>query len=252
MSVRWSLLVVALSLSCLPACTVLRYPKHWDGGAPYPSRRPPTAQTPARPGGAPTEAEPPPAAPAFVDTEIDALLDFARSLVGSHDPLTVNDRNFPSDCSGFVCAVYYGVGEDLLPRDYAPDGPVASGTEIIFRHLQEEGGRIFSKDPAPGDLVFFDNTWDRDGNGQIDDLFTHVGIVEQLLPDGTLEILHLANSGIGRIHMNLERPDEYRDEKTGEILNHKLRRRSRSDPPDAPYLTSQLFRAFGRLPSGAH
>lgn len=158
----------------------------------------------------------------------------------------VEDRRFPFDCSGFVSALYYQVGIDLFDYGEAPEeDETGSGTEIIYRRLARSG-EVFSRDPLPGDLVFFDNTWDRDGDGQLNDAFTHIAVVERVRPSGTVELLHLGSSGIGRIHINLDRPGDYRDDKSGEILNHKLRRKASGDTDQTPTLTGQLFRAFGR------
>lgn len=230
---RWPLVMLLL---CLPACTVLRYPKKWDPG-PLPgvaAPPPPGTQVPGRP------------SYEFTPGDTESMLEFARSLIGSRGPLVVGERRFPFDCSGYVSAVYYHMGEDLMALELPPSEGNISGTEIIYLQMLERG-RIFKKHPRPGDLVFFDNTWDRDGDGELNDPFTHIGVVHQVLPDDTVEILHLGNSGIAYLRMNLKREDEARDAATGEVLNDQLRRRSSRDGNDIPYLSAQLFRAFGRL-----
>lgn len=242
--------LLLLAAGGLSACTVLEYPRKWPDAPLIPRQGPgvpledtaPELPAIRRPSPAPsrpsrqTETSP---------EEVEAVLEMARNLVGARGPLVVDERRFPYDCSGFVCALYYQVGMELLVTAEEDTASGMSGTEIIYRKLQREN-RLFSKDPSPGDLVFFDDTWDKNGDGQLNDPFTHIGVVEQVGTDQTLVLLHLGNSGIGRLRMNLTRPHEQKDTQTGTILNDLLRRRTRQDGDGTPYLTAELFRAFGR------
>ncbi len=228
---RAALVGVALLLS---ACHVLHYPRHWTPEG-FPTG-PGSETQPSAP-----QAEPPPAAEP--KTQAQVAVAYARAHLGARAPLKARGRVFRYDCSGFVRAAYYQAGIDLFENKAVRQG--MSGTEIIYHHALETGG-VFSHAPQPGDLVFFDNTYDRNRNGRLDDKFTHVGLVEEVAPKGTVTIIHLGNAGVGRIHMTLSRPKVYRDPKTGEILNHKLRRQRNSDPARTRYLASQLFRAYGR------
>lgn len=248
-----TLLLPVLLPTMMVGCTVIQYPRRWAEAPAIPRITAETAPAPAAPLPEPpakTTSKPVAKAPPRVippsSDEIEGLLETGRNWVGTRGPLVVEDRRFPFDCSGFVCALYYQMGIDLFEFGEAPDDDeTGSGTEIIYRRLSRSG-QVFSKDPLPGDLVFFDNTWDRDGDGQFNDTFTHIAVVERIRPSGTVEMLHLGSTGIGRIHLNIERSSEYRDEKTGEILNHKLRRKASGDTDQTPSLTGQLFRAFGR------
>ena len=49
-----------------------------------------------------------------------------------------------------------------------------------------------------GDLVFFDNTWDADGDGVDNDPFTHVGVVEKVESDGTIVFISRVSEAIKR------------------------------------------------------
>lgn len=241
-----------LSLLASTSCTVLKYPRSWPDAPPIPM----AGDTAPVPGKGMAKPHPPartrePNKPEPVEPrptsarEVEAVLEAARRLVGTRGPLLVEDRQFPYDCSGYVCAVFYQVGEELMILEEGLPLAGMSGTEIIFRRLAS-ANRIFSRDPQPGDLVFFDDTWDRNGDGELNDPFSHIAVVEESFSDGTVVMLHLGNAGIGRLRMNLDRPTEYKDERTGEVLNDKLRRLTRKDPDATPYLTGQLFRAFGR------
>lgn len=233
-----------LLLLCLPACTVLKYPRTWDGG-PLPGSSVTSDVTSDGTSEVPGEQEREPET-LRAPEDMRAMLQFARALVGTRGPLRVGIRSFPFDCSGYVAAVYALVDAELMTLEPDDQETGLTGTEIIYRRTHAQG-RLFKRHPRPGDLVFFDNTWDRDSDGRLNDALTHIGLVDRIRRDGTLEILHLGNTGIGHLRMNLKRRGEARDEETGEVLNDPLRRRTSSDEADTPYLSAQLFRAFGRL-----
>ena len=92
----------------------------------------------------------------------------------------------------------------------------------------------------PGDLAFFHNSWDRNGNKLRDDRFTHVALVERVADDGTIRLLHFASGKVKRDVMNLRHKNTARDPDTGETLNSYLRRGG------GKVLTGQLFFRFGR------
>ena len=120
-------------------------------------------------------------------------------------------------------------------------------TASIFRLIQSSG-QLYH-DPflvLPGDLIFWDNTYDRNRNGRLDDPLTHVAIAERVDADGTIHYLHRGSRGVTVGYLNLARPEQQRDE-TGKPVNSGIRQRRPGDPPDARYLASQLFVAFGRF-----
>jgi hypothetical protein len=99
--------------------------------------------------------------------------------------------------------------------------------------------------PAPGDLVFFDDTWDRNGNGRRDDPLTHLGVVEWVDPEGTVTFLHRGGRGVARGHLDLGWSERARAA-DGRELNTALRVR-KGPGDDAPALAGQLFVGFGRI-----
>ena len=85
-----------------------------------------------------------------------------------------------------------------------------------------------------------------------DDPLTHVGVVEEIEPDGTVQILHRANRGIVRDPMNLLRPHQTTSDGKRPI-NAILRPKGRRDPAATPHLLSELWAGFGTVaasPSG--
>jgi hypothetical protein len=156
---------------------------------------------------------------------------------------SVSGRSYRRDCSGFVMATLSLAGVDLrasLPKRAPGEG----GVSLLYRMARERGLLHRNRVPDVGDLVFFDDTHDRDKDGRADDPLTHVGLVERVEPDGTITFIHRVRRGTLRYRMNLFRPDERRDPKTGKVLNHYLRLGA---SPDGRRLTGQLFHAFATV-----
>lgn len=155
----------------------------------------------------------------------------------------VSGRAYRRDCSGFVMATLALAGVDLhsqLPARVPGEG----GVSLLFRMARQRGLLHHNRVPDIGDLVFFDDTHDRDKDGRADDPLTHVGLVERVDPDGTITFVHRVRRGVLRYKMNLFHPDVRRDPKTGKVLNHHLRLGA---SPDGRRLTGQLFHAFASV-----
>jgi probable lipoprotein NlpC len=161
-------------------------------------------------------------------------------------PFLVGGERFNPDCTGFVEAVYAaeGIPLRLLAQRAAP--AESSGVAAIWAAAGRYGSRWRGGEwPAPGDLIFFDDTWDRNGNGALDDPFTHLGMVEWVDEQGTVTFLHRAGAGVVRGHLTLTRPAAMRAP-DGAELNAPLRVRVSKDDR-APALAGELFVGFGRI-----
>lgn len=145
--------------------------------------------------------------------------------------LTCNGKNYRYDCSGFVNVSYARAGYDLGLLNTAALYDLAKEEDLYHRRRR----------PLVGDVVFFDNTYDRNGNGKLDDPLSHVAIVESIDEDGTITLIHKGSSkGVVRIVMNLEHPEEARSPE-GKVWNSHLRGKSSKDPRGTEYLTGQLW-----------
>jgi cell wall-associated NlpC family hydrolase len=162
----------------------------------------------------------------------------ALEQVGHSRP-EMNGVAYRDDCTGLVSAVYAAIGMRL-----------EGSTPALFEKAQAEGVLHKRRRPYPGDVVFFDDTWDRNRNRKFDDPLTHVGIVVAVGDDGTISLVHNGNSGIHVLMMNLEKPD-LRVGAGGQRLNDYVRVKKKGDPSEARYLTGQLwsgFASFWKLP----
>jgi peptidoglycan DL-endopeptidase CwlO len=149
-------------------------------------------------------------------------------------------RGFRDDCSGYVEAVFARVGIPLR------------GSTAMFYELAEEAGALHRrKTPRPGDLAFFDDTYDRNHNGKLDDSLSHVAVVLEVEADGTILLGHGGTSqGRTTLRMNLHHP-EVREADGGLVMNDWLRVRRDDDPKQARYLAGELWRAFATLSAEA-
>jgi hypothetical protein len=163
---------------------------------------------------------------AFVDAVVDA----------AHHYLTGDLDGFRDDCSGFAAAVYTRAG-----------APIEGGARHLYETLSERGWVHHRKHPELGDLVFFDDTYDANRDGKVNDPLTHVAVVVDLATDGTITMAH-GGTGVGRTTtwMNLEHPSE-RKGPNDERWNNYLRRAKDSDPKGTKYLTGELWAGFATL-----
>lgn len=169
----------------------------------------------------------------------------AASLVGHSGPFEIGPQRFAADCTGFIEAVYEAEGIPLraLMRAAAPEE--RSGVAAAYRAMRTYGA-VFGRRgewPAPGDLVFWHDTYDRNRNGRTDDRLTHVGIVEYVV-DGTVVFVHRGSKGVARGAMNRARPGERSAD--GVLLNSAIRSKH-ARPRTVPVLAGELFAAYGRL-----
>lgn len=162
------------------------------------------------------------------------VADTACSLIGAR-AVVVSGVRYRFDCSGFVEASLAGAG--LVFEGSAAD---------LFATARARGVLHRRHRPEVGDVAFFDDTYDKDGDGRFDDPLTHVGVVTKVGADGTLELVHLGNSGITTLAMNLRQPDVHIDD-AGRLLNDYLRAPSSKDGPRVHHLSGELWAAFGSL-----
>lgn len=101
---------------------------------------------------------------------IDGILNEAETYLGTPYRYGGMTRN-GIDCSAFVLSVFGAAAGMSLPRVAAAQA--------------EEGEAVEKEDLQKGDLVFFSH-----GKGKI----SHVGIVEEVTPDGEVKFIHASTS----------------------------------------------------------
>ena len=138
-----------------------------------------------------------------------------------------------SDCSGLVMTVLHDVGV-----------PIKGSARTYWADAVRDQ-RVREGEPAVGDLVFFDKTYDANRNGLVDDELTHMAIVTAIDADGTVRMVHWGSGWTSRLLLNTRHPNQTRH--NGKIINSFLRARHYG-PKRGQRLASQLLRGFARPP----
>lgn len=184
-----------------------------------------------------------------VPPSIQEVLDSAWTLLGKApgSKVSVEGRTFRLDCIGTVAAIYQGAGIDLF-SDLDPSVR-SGGVRTLYSLLESHDALHRHRLPEPGDVVFWQHTYDANGDGAAgNDGITHTGIVVKVDKDGTVHYLH-ENYYLGVVveRMNLYRPSVHKDPETGKLLNSPMYDGSWYGNPDNPekWLAGDLWLAFG-------
>ncbi|TVR94276.1 MAG: CHAP domain-containing protein [Spirochaetaceae bacterium] len=183
-----------------------------------------------------------------------AIVAAGYDLVGARR-LKIEGRVYPLDCSGTILAVYHHAGMDLQSAFAQYSG---NGVSRLYRMAADKGllastGEQPGRYPAPGDIIFWDNTYDRSRSGRWDDPLTHAAIVLEVYENGAIEYLHYHYTrGIVIEHMNLLEPEVHTTSTAAGtvVVNSPMRmRRDRYIQPES-WLASHLYRDAGALYRG--
>jgi NlpC/P60 family len=166
----------------------------------------------------------------------------ARDFLGRRN-LTVGEQTYRLDCSGTVCAIF-AQADCKLTIDVADN---RGATASIYASLKQRD-LLLTENPRPGDMVFFDNTYDRNRNGQLDDELSHIGIITEVDDHGNIDFVHYGSGEIKENRLNYRLVHMHKN-KAGELRNDFIRAKKSSDPTGTHYLAGQLLRGFGRRPN---
>jgi len=175
------------------------------------------------------------------------VVESARSLLGQKPDakVMVRGRPFILDCIGTVSAAWWGAGFDIQQ-----DFPKFSGNGVnrLYKSLNNWGSLHELKDPKPGDIIFWENTYDRNEDGKLgNDGLTHAGLVMEVDSDGTVHYLHESVSrGVVISYFNLLHPNQPKSP-NGKIWNSPMFLGSNYDKKTNPphWLSGDLWAGFG-------
>jgi len=218
---------------------------------------PPIRRPAASPGTNPQGAAPPRASyPAYrtpdqlaaaPTADEQAVVASANALVGMAPEahVVVNGRGFVLDCIGTVSAIFWGMNVDVR-KDFARYA--GDGVSRLYQSLRARDVLHHDLIPRPGDVIFWNDTWDANADGRLDDdPLTHAGVVMAVDPDGTIHYVHEhVVKGVTVEVMNLQFPRDYYGPQ-GRIINNAMALNSgisRQDNP-AHWTSGDLWDSFG-------
>jgi len=171
------------------------------------------------------------------------LAEGGRYVLGREE-LVIRGKRFNMDCTGTVLAIYYYAGIDLA-RDFGKYS--GNGVARLYKSLEAEDLLYETRIPVTGDIIFWDNTYDRNDDGRWNDPLTHVGMVMSESEKGEIVYVHLNyRRGIILEQMNLRQPDTYQKLVKGQmrIVNSPLRMKQPGKVHPNNWLSGQLYRIF--------
>ncbi len=152
--------------------------------------------------------------------------------------LTINGHRFRMDCSGVIRAIYFKAGIDLA-KDF--NKYKGGGTQRIHETLRVKGLIYRPTVPVPGDILFWDNTYDANHNGRSDDMLSHIGMVvsSDKKSGNIVYVHHHEKKGIVFEKMNLLHPND-------PSYNAIMRSQRARKLPGNKYLASHLYKDAGK------
>lgn len=165
------------------------------------------------------------------------LVDAANWAKG-RNYLTINGHRFKMDCSGVIRAIYFKAGIDLAQDFNKYKG---GGTMRIHETLRSRGLIYRPTVPVPGDILFWDNTYDANHNGRSDDMLSHIGMVvySDKKSGNITYVHHHEKKGIVFEKMNLLHPND-------PSYNAVMRSQRARKLPGNKYLASHLYKDAGK------
>jgi hypothetical protein len=155
--------------------------------------------------------------------------------------LTIKGKDFAPDCTGTVLAAYWGAGINPVKFFHLYQG---NGVKRLADMGDDYDLTYVDQMPNPGDIIIWDDTYDKNEDGKWGDPYTHAGIVIDVAENGQISYMHYNYvKGVVIEKMNLKYPDTYQAA-DGTLLNSPMRMRAhRYIKPDA-WLASHLVRGF--------
>jgi hypothetical protein len=195
---------------------------------------------------APLRMRPQPVNPAARGSEATRrkLAEGGQYVLGKQE-LIIRGKRFNMDCTGTVLAIYYYAGIDLA-RDF--NKHTGNGVTRLYKSLEAQELLYDTRFPVTGDIIFWDNTYDRNEDGRWNDPLTHVGMVMNVSANGDVEYVHLNyRRGIIIENMNLREPEIHQRMEKGQmrIINSPMRMKQAGKEHPDNWLSGQLFKIFG-------
>ncbi len=170
------------------------------------------------------------------------LLQNIDGTIGAKNFPKVNGIFFNGDCSGFIAYLFHLTGLNF--RDLYGEG--SNGVTAIWNGLSDMGYILEHGELQAGDIIFFDNTYDRNRNGLRDDDLSHIAVIESVDEYGTATYVHYGSKGVVRAKINISNPEVFETTKNGERYRYNSYLRNAS-PYTMTELSGYLYKGAARI-----
>lgn len=162
--------------------------------------------------------------------------------VGGHKDTTshATAANTPGSYESQYAAAYAVTALEVNGVKFSP--AASASIPQLYKECKKAGKVNHAGKPLIGDLVFFHNVQDSNADGRNNDWYGHVGIVENVLEDGTVELLGWSNGKLERKSVNLAKPESTTE--GAHVYNSQLRSPGGKDAPFTQYFASELFAGY--------
>lgn len=109
---------------------------------------------------------------------------------------------------------------------------------------------MFESSPKKGDVIFFDNSYDENKDGEVNDKLTGIGFIVEIDKEDTIHYLTKTSKGIEMKQMNLKMKDQasIKDKNLTKTVNSQTRWQTAKEKKagvEVPTLSAQQFNSFG-------
>lgn len=172
--------------------------------------------------------------PSLLSTKAETLSTKAETRVGARPD---DSGRKPRDVNWQPEFAMQFVAKTLLVNGYET---TASSISELYKECKSAQHVRHTK-PKVGDVVFFHNVFDANGDGRNNDWYTHVGIVEAV-DEGTASVRGWSGGQVRSFKLNVAHPRE--SELDGVEINSQIRQPGAKDAPFTEYHSGQLFAGF--------
>ena len=181
------------------------------------------------------------------------ITDFAKTFEDKKIPESTKWNKY---ASGFIKMIYLKFGVNLTDVENKKDeeGKWFTTTKMIYDYIEKNGEILKGNNPKPGDIVFFDNTYDVDKDGVFNDKLTSIGLVVDIDEEGTIYFLYNSSKGVSLKMINFKHPEQknIKNKNITKTINSQMRWLTKKEKKDGssdkyPTLSSQLVNSFGSI-----
>ncbi len=170
------------------------------------------------------------------------VVDYALKFKDKSLPIS---KLWTNSSSGFIKMVFLKFKVNITKSKIIKNerGKWLSITELIFQFIKENGKLYKNKNYQIGDLIFFNNTYDKNRDGKLNDELTSIGLITNIDKENTISFLINMSGKVTLKYMNLSKKENKIETSNREkILNSTLRFFKKNK-----IYSYQLFNKFGSI-----